>query len=64
MPETVSFTAMADGTREDYEMLAAREEIYVAGTASSSSKFIILIPSYKLTFGYRRLFIFKLYIQT
>ena len=33
MSETVSFTAMADGTREDYEMLAAREELYVAGIA-------------------------------
>ena len=33
MSETVSFTAMADGTREDYEMLAKREEIYVSGTA-------------------------------
>ena len=33
MSETVSFSSMADGTREDYEMLAAREEIYVAGTA-------------------------------
>ncbi|MGD1924824.1 MAG: HD domain-containing protein [Paracoccaceae bacterium] len=31
--ETVSFTAMADGTREDYEMLAEREKIYVSGTA-------------------------------
>ena len=31
--QTVSFTAMADGTREDYEMLAEREKIYVAGTA-------------------------------
>ena len=33
MPETVSFTAMADGTREDYEMLAEREKIFNAGTA-------------------------------
>lgn len=33
MSETVSFTAMADGTREDYEMLAEREKIYVSGTA-------------------------------
>ena len=33
MSETVSFTAMADGTQEDYEMLAEREEIYNAGTA-------------------------------
>ena len=33
MSETVSFTAMADGTQEDYEMLAEREKIYVAGTA-------------------------------
>ena len=32
-PETVSFTAMADGDRADYELLAAREEIYNAGTA-------------------------------
>ncbi|MEM9139505.1 MAG: HD domain-containing protein [Pseudomonadota bacterium] len=33
LPETVSFTAMADGTKEDYDMLAAREEIYHQGTA-------------------------------
>lgn len=33
MPDTVSFTAMADGTREDYELLAEREKIYNAGTA-------------------------------
>lgn len=33
MSETVSFTAMKDGTREDYEMLAEREKIYVSGTA-------------------------------
>ena len=33
MAETVSFTAMADGTREDYEILEAREEIYRQGTA-------------------------------
>ena len=33
MSDTVSFTAMADGTREDYELLAEREKIYVAGTA-------------------------------
>jgi len=33
MSETVSFTAMADGTREDYEMLAEREKIYVSGTS-------------------------------
>jgi len=31
--DTVSFTQMKDGTREDYEMLAAREEIYQQGTA-------------------------------
>ncbi|MFK7945899.1 MAG: HD domain-containing protein [Paracoccaceae bacterium] len=33
MVETVAFTQMKDGTREDYELLAAREEIYVQGTA-------------------------------
>lgn len=33
MPETVSFTAMADGTREDYELLAEREKMFNAGTA-------------------------------
>ena len=32
-PETVSFTAMADGTRGDYELLAQREKIYNSGTA-------------------------------
>ena len=30
---TVSFTAMADGTREDYELLARFEEEYAAGLA-------------------------------
>ena len=33
MADTVSFTAMADGTREDYEMLENLEKIYVQGTA-------------------------------
>ncbi len=33
MDDTVSFTAMADGTAQDYEMLAERERIYNAGTA-------------------------------
>ncbi|MEM7058542.1 MAG: HD domain-containing protein [Pseudomonadota bacterium] len=33
MAETVSFTAMADGTREDYEMLEEMEVIYRQGTA-------------------------------
>lgn len=33
MPETVSFTAMANGTREDYELLAEREKMFNAGTA-------------------------------
>ncbi|MEM1300817.1 MAG: peptidase, partial [Pseudomonadota bacterium] len=33
MAETVEFTQMKDGTREDYEMLEAREEIYRQGTA-------------------------------
>ncbi len=33
MSETVSFTAMADGTQGDYEMLAEREKIFNAGTA-------------------------------
>ncbi|MEM7423094.1 MAG: HD domain-containing protein [Pseudomonadota bacterium] len=32
-PRTVSFTTMADGTREDYEMLEEMEEIYRQGTA-------------------------------
>ena len=31
--DTVSFTAMADGDQADYELLAAREEIYNTGTA-------------------------------
>ena len=30
---TVSFTSMADGTREDYELLDRLEEEFVAGTA-------------------------------
>ena len=30
---TVSFTAMADGTREDYQMLARLEDEFAAGTA-------------------------------
>ena len=30
---TVSFTSMADGTREDYELLGRHEEEYAAGTA-------------------------------
>lgn len=34
MPETVSFTAMADGTREDYDLLAEREKMFNAGTAN------------------------------
>ena len=33
MAETVSFTAMKDGTAEDYALLAEREHAYVAGTA-------------------------------
>ena len=33
MSETVSFTAMADGTREDYEMLEELEKVYNSGTA-------------------------------
>lgn len=33
MPDTVSFTAMADGTRADYELLEAHEKEFVAGTA-------------------------------
>lgn len=33
MAETVEFTQMKDGTREEYEFLAAREEIYRQGTA-------------------------------
>ncbi len=33
MTDTVSFTAMKDGTREDYEFLEEREKIYLAGTA-------------------------------
>lgn len=33
MPETVSFIAMKDGTREDYEMLEELEKVYVSGTA-------------------------------
>ncbi|MEO1491289.1 MAG: HD domain-containing protein [Pseudomonadota bacterium] len=33
MTETVSFTAMAQGTREDYEMLEQMEEIHRQGTA-------------------------------
>ena len=32
-PPTVSFTAMADGTREDYELLDRLEEEFAAGTA-------------------------------
>ena len=30
---TVSFTSMADGTREDYELLGRHEEEFAAGTA-------------------------------
>ena len=33
MSETVTFTAMADGTREDYEMLEELEKVYNSGTA-------------------------------
>ena len=33
MAETVAFTQMKDGTREDYQLLEAREEIYRQGTA-------------------------------
>lgn len=33
MSETVAFTQMKDGTQEEYEFLAAREEIYLQGTA-------------------------------
>ncbi len=33
MAETVSFTAMADGTKEDYELLEKHEKTYFAGTA-------------------------------
>lgn len=33
MTDTVSFTAMKDGTREDYVFLEEREKIYLAGTA-------------------------------
>ena len=33
MPETVSFTAMADGSAEDYALLAELEKPYQAGTA-------------------------------
>jgi predicted HD phosphohydrolase len=33
MPETVSFTQMKDGTREDYELLEQLEKPFVAGTA-------------------------------
>ncbi len=33
MAETVSFTAMKDGTAEDYALLAEREHDYLAGTA-------------------------------
>ncbi|MEM7743309.1 MAG: HD domain-containing protein [Pseudomonadota bacterium] len=32
--ETVDFTQMKDGTREDYELLERREEIYRQGTAN------------------------------
>ena len=33
MNRTVSFTAMKDGTREDYEFLEAHEIEYTKGTA-------------------------------
>ena len=33
MADTVAFTQMKDGTREDYQLLEAREEIYRQGTA-------------------------------
>jgi len=33
MPDTVSFTAMAEGTKEDYELLERLEKPYLAGTA-------------------------------
>lgn len=33
MADTVSFTAMKDGTREEYEMLEALEQVHRAGTA-------------------------------
>ena len=33
MADTVSFTAMKDGTREEYEMLDALEQVHRAGTA-------------------------------
>ena len=33
MSETVNFTAMKDGSREEYEMLEALEEVHRAGTA-------------------------------
>lgn len=33
MSETVTFTAMADGTREDYEKLDELEKVYNSGTA-------------------------------
>lgn len=52
--DTVSFTAMADGTREDYEMLAKCEEIYVSGTADRLIRELRLqaddtITGYKVT---------------
>ncbi len=34
MTETVSFTAMAEGTFDDYQLLEAREKIYQQGTAN------------------------------
>lgn len=54
MSQTVSFTAMADGTQEDYQMLAEREKIYVSGTADRLMRELHLqaedtITGYKIT---------------
>ncbi|MEM6623342.1 MAG: HD domain-containing protein [Pseudomonadota bacterium] len=52
--DTVDFTQMKDGTREDYEMLAQREEIYRQGTADRllrelSSQAEDTMSGYKIT---------------
>ncbi|MEM9247916.1 MAG: HD domain-containing protein [Pseudomonadota bacterium] len=54
MPDTVSFTAMKDGTREDYEMLDALEQVYRQGTANRLLRELALqadesMSGYKIT---------------
>ncbi len=54
MSDTVSFTAMKDGTREDYEMLEALEQVHRAGVADRLLRELALqadesLSGYKIT---------------